>query len=51
MFRNSLKKIKFNRVKDEIMKNISKDKLTSIKTNSGNTQNSERLSTEIVKNA
>lgn len=51
MFRNSLKKIKFNRVKDEIMKNISKDKLTSIKTNSGNTQNSERLSIEIVKNA
>ena len=51
MFRNSLKKIKFNRVKDEIMKDISKDKLSSIKTNSGNTQNSERLSIEIVKNA
>jgi hypothetical protein len=51
MFRNSLKKIKFNRVKDEILKNISKDQLSSIKTNAGNTQNSERLSIEIVKTA
>ena len=50
-FRNKLRKIKFNHLREEVIRIINKDKLLSLKTEKGNTQNSERISIELIKQA
>lgn len=49
--RNGLRNIKFNKIKNEILKITRQNEIINLKTNNGETQNSERLSINIVKNA
>ena len=51
MFRNGLRKLKLKKIKEEVIRIATPDSISSLKTSDGNTQNSERLSIEIVKQA
>ena len=49
--RNGLRNIKFNKIKNEIIKNITSNELSNLKTKNGQTQNSEKISINLVKRA
>jgi len=48
MLRNGLK---LRKIKEEVIKLVTPDSISSLKTSEGNTPNSERLSIDIVKQA
>ena len=50
-FRTGLRTIKFNKIKNEILRNITKGDVMSLKTKNGQTQNSEKISINLVKTA
>ena len=49
--RKGLRNIKFNKIKKEILRITKQSDILNLKTNNGATQNSERLSINLVKNA
>lgn len=51
MFRNGLRKLKLTKIKEEVIRIATPNSILSLKTSDGNTQISERLSIEIVKQA
>ena len=51
MLRHGLKRLKLQKIKEEVIRLATPDSISSLKTSEGNTQNSERLSIGIVKQA